>query len=312
LSHRPFNRVGVVFNASKDPRRVDAFVRGARARLDGSERDTALYGCRDGADVAIQARRAVDDGCDLVVAAGGDGTVLGILRGMAGSGAALAALPLGTANDFASSLGVGNDRRALAALASGHVRAVDLIACQYQDREGKHKQDLICSSAGLGFTAELTRMEATPEMQTLKRRFGSFAFVLASAKLLLTYTGAWLRVSLDGREQRLRGSLVELGKIARVGGLPLLPRARLDSGTLDLCVFDSSTLRAAQLLLTVQFSQRHLGWPDYHYLTGARTIELTPEEPLPLHLHGEHVGRGAVRFEVRPGALRVLALAPAR
>src|SRR5438046_1744525 len=133
----PFGRVGVVFNGSKDPRRVDAFVRGARHQA-----EVALYACRDGADVPVQARRAVDEGGDLVVAAGGDGTVLGVLRGMAGSEAALGVMPLGTANDLARALGVGDDRRALAALAAGRVRTVDLVDCQYQDGEGKVCRDL--------------------------------------------------------------------------------------------------------------------------------------------------------------------------
>ena len=283
-------------------------MRGARERLGSAEADVALYTCRDGADVPIQARRAVDEGRDLVVAAGGDGTLLGVLRGAGESGAVLGLLPIGTANDYARPLGVGDDRRALAALTAGRVRAVDLVACRYRDEEGKLCQELVCSSAGLGFTAELTRLERSGGMRELKRRFGSFAFALASAKLMFTYTGAWIRVIADGREQRLRGSLVEMGKVPRVGGLPLLPDARPDSGTLDLCVFDGSTSRSAWLLLNVHLSQRHLGWSDYHYVTGARSIELIPETPLPLHLQGEYVGGGPVSFEVRPGALRVLTL----
>jgi diacylglycerol kinase (ATP) len=243
--------------------------------------------------VPVQARRAVDDGSDLVLAAGGDGTVLGVLRGIRGTEVALGVLPLGTANDFARSLGVPDDRRALAALGQGRVRPIDLIACQYTDEAGARREDAICSSAGLGFTAQLTYMERSASMQTLKRRAGSFAFVLASARLLLTYTGTWVR---------------EIGKVARIGAMPLLPRARADSGTLDMCVFDGRTRRAAWLLLNLQLSERHLGWPDYHYFTGARAVEMVPEGPMPLHLHGEPAGWGPVRFEVCPGAQAALCL----
>ncbi len=104
---------------------------------------------RSGADVAIQARRAADDGVARLVVAGGDGTMHQAAQGLAGTTCALGVVPLGTGNDLAGTLGIPSDleaatRRALA----GPVRALDLL--RVGDR-------VSASYAGVGFDSAVTR-----------------------------------------------------------------------------------------------------------------------------------------------------------
>ena len=110
-----------------------------------------------------------------------------------------------------------------------------------------------------------------------------------------------------------------------IGGMPLTPHARLDSGTLELCLLhETSRWRRLHLLLNLQVSARHVYWPDVEYVSDmfdpafnralaahVRDIQVETDPALPLHLHGELVGTAPARFRVRPDKLRVLASPPA-
>jgi diacylglycerol kinase family enzyme len=316
LSH-----LAVVFNGAKDRRRLAAYCAAAKPRL-GPHGVVSVYPSTGPADVETQARRAVADGHGLIVAAGGDGTLLGVLHAVRGTEVAVTVLPLGTSNDYAKALGIRSERDALRALRAGVVRRADLIACAYTGRDGTPHEQVICLSAGLGFTAAVARTERSPLMSLLKRGVGNAAFFLASAKLVATYHGSRADLMLDGRRHATSFSLLEVSKVARIGGMGLTPRARPDSGFLDACLFDGNVARRARLLLGMQVSDRHVGWRDYQYFSddptanalgvcSLRELVVEPTRRTPLHLHGDFVGYGPARFTIMPLALRVLALDPA-
>jgi diacylglycerol kinase (ATP) len=276
-----------------------------------------LYVSADFADLEAQTRRALDAGHDLIVSAGGDGTLLGVLRGLRGSDAAVTVLPLGTANDFAKCIGIRRGRDTAAALKGGRVRSVDLGLCTYADPAGRTREEAFCVSAGVGFTAALTELEQTRRAVALKRRLGNGAFVLLAAWLVLTFPGGAMAVTLDGRRTERTVSLLEVSKVPSVGGMPLTPDARLDSGRFDVALFHGGAARRARLLVGLQLSSGHVRWPDYEYVGadpalntlgvgGVKEVEVEPAWPMPLHLQGEPVGRGAARFRLLPGALRAL------
>jgi diacylglycerol kinase family enzyme len=233
-------------------------------------------------------------------------------------------LPLGTSNDFARAVGIRDDAAALAALRRGCVRRVDLNSCTYVGTTGEPREDVFCLSGGVGFTAAIARSESSPVMATLKERLGNGAFVLSSARQILGFRGAAARLTLDERTLRTSVSLFEVTKVAAIGGMPLTPHARPDSGTLELCLFqDTSLWRRLQLLLSLQFSNRHVYWPDVEYVsdqfdpafnragaTRVREISVETDPALPLHLHGEVVGVVPARFRVEPGGLHILAESP--
>ena len=105
-------------------------------------------------------------------------------------------------------------------------------------------------------------------MALLKRRLGNGAFVLSSARQILDFRGARARLQLDQRTLDTTVSLFEVTKVAALGGMPLTPYARLDSGTLELCLLHETTRwRRLQLLLSLQVSDRHVYWPDVEYVS---------------------------------------------
>src|SRR5262249_32654116 len=159
----------------------------ARARLATSNGTLAVYASSSPADLQAQARCAVEQGYELIVAAGGDGTLLGVLQGGGGADVTLTRLPLGTCNDYAKALGIRDERDALRTLMTGSARSVDLGTCTYVGLGQERCEAIFCLSAGLGFSAALARAESSRWLTCLKEGLGKQALVLASAKLVATY-----------------------------------------------------------------------------------------------------------------------------
>ena len=313
----PFSRVGVVFNGAKSRRRLARYCGRAKARADAPGAGFAVYSSTSPADLDVQARRAVADGNDLIVAAGGDGTLLAVLQAVRGTAVVVSVLPLGTCNDTARALGIRNEADALRALDGGVVRRIDLGICRYLGVDGKVRETVFSSSAGLGFTAALVRCQTSALASALKRVFGSHAFALLSVLVAARFHAVRAAVTLDGRRLETPITLLEVSKVARLAGLPLTPRADLESNSLDVCVFDGGLLRRFQLLLSLVRSDPHIRWRDFEYfcdrpalnslaLARVTDVEVLPQEPMALHIQGELVGCGSARFGVLGSALPAL------
>jgi YegS/Rv2252/BmrU family lipid kinase len=173
----------------------------------------------------------VGQGADLVIATGGDGTVMACATALAGSQVPLAVLPLGTGNLVATNFDIPNDLdRALEIALACRRRRIDL---------GATGDGRFVIAAGMGFDAAMLRDAS----HTLKARIGPLAYVW-SALGNLRRARASYRLRLGGGEEltrRAQGVLVaNLGKIQ--GGLPILPDAVPDDGQFDIAVLRTRTL----------------------------------------------------------------------
>jgi YegS/Rv2252/BmrU family lipid kinase len=172
------------------------------------------------------ARRAVEDGCDVVFVAGGDGTVMAVATALAGTGVPLAILPTGTGNLLARNLDLPftDEAACLRIGLTGRTRPIDVGAV-----EGRK----FVVMAGLGFDAAM--MRDAPE--GLKKRVGWPAYVVSATKHL---RGRGIRVTLtldDGEPLHRRVRTVVVGNVGRLqGNFPLLPDAVPDDGVLDVVV----------------------------------------------------------------------------
>lgn len=147
------SRVALVLNGSAG--RQDAHAREGhiRERLAPSVSDFATYAVREGRDIAGAARRAAEDGADIVVALGGDGTQAAVAGALIGSKSAMGVLPGGTFNYFSRELGVGATLdEALDTILHGQVRSIHI-----GDVNGR----IFLNNACIGvYPAILTRREA--------------------------------------------------------------------------------------------------------------------------------------------------------
>ncbi len=253
-----------------------------------------LQPTRSPGDGCRLARLAAEQGYDLVVAAGGDGTINEVINGLAGSSTALAPLPLGTMNVWARELRLPLQPRAAAeALLGWQVRPIDL---------GRAGERYFLLMAGIGFDAAITAGVRPAE----KRRFGALAYVLRGIEQALRVRGARVRLVLDGRPMRGRILMIVVGNTQLYGGLvKITHRASIDDGLLDVCVIKGDNGLSAVSRLFAILGRRQGQDPELQYYR-ARTITIDARPPLPVQVDGDLIGVTPMTFAVVPGALRAL------
>ena len=234
---------------------------------------------------------------DLLIAAGGDGTLNEVVHGLMDlskvARPALGVVPLGTANDFATGCGIPRDpEEALALCMEGQAVSVDI---------GKANEHWFLNVASVGFGAVVTA--TTP--QELKRLLGHVAYTVMGAILAMNVHHYHGRLTLPHREIIGSGPVAIVGNGRQTGGgVQVAPRARIDDGLLDVLVVRQIPATA---LLTAARELQELS-PDGEYISYSQTpwAEVYPEEAIPVNLDGEPVQFTSVRYEAVPRAIRLI------
>lgn len=245
------------------------------------------------------ASRAVRDGADVVVAAGGDGTLNEVVNGLAAvdgglERCALGVLPGGTGNDFARGVGLHDPDVAIDALVRLEMRPIDLVSLG--------SRVFLNASAG-GFTAE-TSAQVTSD---LKQAVGRLAYLIGGARALLEYEPVDVRVEGAGHRVDTHLQLFAVCNGAYIGGgHQLAPTARPDDGMVEVCVVRaSSTLEFLALLPRLSGGQ-HIEDDDVVYFR-ARDVTLTFGRPIKVNTDGEVLELARCHYVVHPGAIRLVA-----
>ena len=229
---------------------------------------------------------------DLLVVAGGDGTVNEAINGLAGSRLPLAVLALGTANVLAAELGLGAGPDAIArTIAEGVARPVTV---------GTANGRRFILMAGAGFDAQVV---ATVNLK-VKRWLGQAAYVLAILRQLSTYRFPSYRVTVDGAAHEAASVLVANGHFYG-GRFVVAPAADLESPTFEVGLFERSGRLAAigyALALALGLLPR-LG--SYRILQ-ARRVEIEGPAGEPVQADGDIIARLPVRIEALPAALELI------
>ncbi|EFQ84638.1 lipid kinase, YegS/Rv2252/BmrU family [Aeromicrobium marinum DSM 15272] len=246
-----------------------------------------------------QARAALEAGADLIVAAGGDGTVRAVCEEAARTGVAIGIIPHGTGNLLARNLGIPlNARDALDVAFGGQDKAIDLA--RFTTDSGVQTSFLVM--AGLGMDA----MIMTGVDDNLKSRVGWLAYFVSGVKAL-RYPGMKVEISVDdGEVRKFRARTVVIGNVGFLqGGIPLLPAARIDDGMLDVVVLAPRRfLGWIPIVWRVVTRQKRTN-DRLDRLTGSK-VHIKAGSDTPMQLDGDPVGDGLeITAEVRPGVLLV-------
>ncbi len=241
-----------------------------------------------------QARQAVKDAADLILACGGDGTVTATAAGMAGTGIPLAVIPFGTGNLLARNLGLPIDHgEALAVALTGRDRQLDV---------GSANGSLFLTMAGLGLDAKMLDGASEP----VKKRFGWVAYAGSALRHLRDRP---MRITLRTDEDpplRRRASGVIAGNVGALqGGLPLLPDAQPDDGRLDVVILTARGL-GSWLRVAAHVALRRPGATDQVLRRTFRELRVETGRAHLWQLDGEVMGRTRqLVITVRPGTLLV-------
>ena len=197
--------------------------------------EAAAEPTRGQADAAEQARQAIADGCDTIIACGGDGTAHDVLQGMVGSDAALGIIPLGTANALAHDLRLPlSPVGAARALLTATPRRIALGHVEYTDLEGKRGSRFFTVAAGIGADAHLF-YKLNP---LVKGHLGMAAYYAKATRLWLTHPMEKFAVEMHPDSPTEVSQLLAV-RIRNFGGVlrELAPGASLDRNDLRLVLF---------------------------------------------------------------------------
>jgi diacylglycerol kinase (ATP) len=180
---------------------------------------------------------ALRRGADLVLVAGGDGTVRAVAEGLRGSGVPLAVLPSGTGNLLARNLNLplNNLADAVDIAFTGVDRPIDLGIAAITRADGNREEHVFAVMAGLGIDAKMIANTST----TLKKAVGWLAYVDGTVRSLPELEPVRLRYSRDGGTQKMIDvHSIMIGNCGSLpGGILLIPDAKPDDGLLDIVAF---------------------------------------------------------------------------
>jgi diacylglycerol kinase (ATP) len=245
-----------------------------------------------------QARELARAGIEIIVGAGGDGTITDVMQGVLGTDSALALIPQGTGNDFSRTLGIGTDlARAVQTIANGNIQSVDVGHWQQECAEGH-----FLNVAGCGFDS----MVADRINHGYRKLSGKSAYLAAMVGTLMSYRPSELTITVDGDLISQRAMLCAIANAQSYGGgMKVAPTASITDGLLDLVLVGEfgriEFLRAFPRVL----KGTHLTHPKVTHRQ-FRELEITSEPAIPFLVDGELVGAMTTRVTVLPGSLRLV------
>jgi diacylglycerol kinase (ATP) len=237
-----------------------------------------------------------------VVAVGGDGTLNEVVNGVAGSGAELATIPLGTGMDFGRTYGIPKkfDDAVRVAL-NGEVRTIDAGRVDYRTWEGTEATRWFANVGSVGMSGAVAQ-RANGMSKALG---GKVTFFYALTRVFFEWENTEVRVTFDGGERRGRmHDVIVANGVWHGGGMMLAPDAAPDDGVFDVVLIGD--VGRVDFLTTAPkiYKGRHVAHPKVEVLKSARVV-VDADERLPIELEGEQVGTTPATFEVVRNALRV-------
>lgn len=241
----------------------------------------------------ILAREGVQDSYDTIVAVGGDGTLLEVANGLAGSSVPLGVVPSGSGNDFSKSLNISdNVENALALLVKGTPRTIDV---------GILNQKIFLNVASIGFDAEIVR-----DIERIRRWIhGKAAYYLSVFVKFLSYRNKMIRFKIDGKEHNTKILLIAIanGKYYG-GGMKVNPDGNLCDGLLDIIVIHRVPKYKIPLFFNRFIRGEHLSLP-YVETYKCTSIEIESDSNLIINADGEIISSTPAKFEVSRLAMNV-------
>lgn len=282
---------------SKMPSSEDANVRlGAAVQLLRAEgQDVRVCVTGSPARARVLAREASEAGSDLVVAAGGDGTVNQVVNGLFASArtAPLGVLPLGSANNFAAGLGIPEDaEQAARVLLDGFEREIDVARVNG------------CCFVNVSTGGSATEA-ARPVDGESKGVFGPIAYLMHGAMALVHLESLQARFVLDGSVVHA-GELYffAVGNLRQTGaGLPLASNADVRDRKLDVLIVPKVT-RLDVIALLPELRRGPDVSPDVIHLEG-ESLVLETDQEITVHADGEPVLGQNFHYGIHPRTLRV-------
>ncbi|RMF61161.1 MAG: diacylglycerol kinase family lipid kinase [Calditrichaeota bacterium] len=237
---------------------------------------------------------------DVVIVAGGDGTIHEVVNGLIGGNATLGIIPIGSGNDFVRILNIPpNPSRAVEIIKSNRHLKMDV---------GKANHVFFHNGLGIGFDAFVV-----VESQKVKFLRGFLMYLFSIFKTLRHYHNMRVTIERDGVREERDIFMITVGNGKSLGGgFFLTPRAKINDHLLDVCIFRALSLREVLNHIPKALKGNHLHLPQVEYFQTSRII-ISSDNGLPMHADGELLPMDIQRIQVDliPEALDVIHNIPA-
>lgn len=294
-----YGRVLAIVNPVSGQHDPDVTEKKLRDALEAGGSELEVRRTQGEGDAFGWARDAADEGFDLVIASGGDGTIMEAMSGLikAGCRIPMAQIPVGTASLLARALSIPTDvDEAVEVALGGKAVRLDVGYLPRWDR-------YFALVAGAGWDAEL--IEDAP--RELKSRFGFGAYLYSGFKNLFTLKRSRITIDIDGVHQVRRAHTVMIANVGRLqnGPLALGPDIWPHDGKLDAVIVAAHDVRSLLRLVFRLVTRQLQNYRDVIYVQAERiTIDARP--PLPVQIDGETIGETPIVAEVVPNGALVI------
>jgi len=252
--------------------------------------------------------RASEDGAEVVIAVGGDGTVNEVVNGLMRLREVgrpvpeLAVVPRGTGRDFVRTFRI--PRRldeALALVEGGRSREIDVGRVEFRAWDGSDGVSYFANVASAGMSGAVAKRANS----TSKAAGGKISFLVATLAVFARWKPGRMDVRVD-EEQRegLMYDVLVANCVYLAGGMMMTPDAIPDDGLFDVLLLGEITRTDLALSLPKVYRGTYLPHPKAEVLRG-RSVTVDAPAPLPVELDGEQPGTTPASFELVPGALRL-------
>lgn len=248
--------------------------------------ETSAHATTGPGDAVRAARIAAERGVDLVIAAGGDGTINEVVNGLAEQPhrPKLGIIPVGTTNDFARAISVPRSIKAASEIiAEGHTIPLDI---------GRVNDRYFINIAGGGRLTELT-YDVPSKLKTM---LGQMAYYLKGIEMLPSLKATPVRLEYDGEVFEGNVMLFLISNTNSVGGFEkLAPRASINDGLFDMIILKETNLAEFVRLASLALLGDHLNNDKLMYIQ-AKEIKVTSENNIMINVDGEYGGDAPAEF----------------
>jgi YegS/Rv2252/BmrU family lipid kinase len=265
-------------------------------------------------DATRLTREALEDGVELVVAIGGDGTVNEVANGFFDEGkpvapsAAMGLLPFGTGGDFRKSLHIPKDMAQSAAILSrGKVQSIDIGNLNFTARGGGQGQRVFANITSFGMSGEVDEQVNAAS----KRLGGRVTFMLATLKVSVSFKAKRVRLVFDDEDDKAIESTISTVAVANGryfgGGMMVAPNADLTDGKFDVVALEEMGLGKSILFSRHIYKGSHLNLDSVSSRRAKKVYaESIDGQEVLLDMDGEVPGTLPATFAIMPEALRFI------
>ena len=231
-------------------------------------------------------------GCETIVVGGGDGTINEVINGIAGTETVLGIVPLGTANDFATNVGIKEIDRACTIIKERRTKKIDLVRVNHDKFFG--------STACLGFDAEVAAFAR-------RRRLDPFLMhVLGGLWKIFSYKSKTVELRFDGQKRFGDIFLVAFGNVRSYArGMLINPQAALDDALLDICIVRPMARWRLLSVFPLAYKGTHVNHEKISQHR-AEAVFVQSVAPMDLYADGDYMATTPIRLEVAPKYLEVI------